>query len=152
MEQAQLGNDKFYLNEYQRKCCLFNQRFLIFSLFVPRHNDEPEHTKRRTPKKAQTPGPQTYDPGKIRNAIYVQSNQRNIPGLKFGTGKRACNADNSSKRKTPSLAEYDPEMIRRGIMFSKSGSTNVKFGTAQINGKKVSATPCPQVRRLTEMS
>ena len=67
--------------------------------------------------------------------------QRNVAGMKFGTGKR----DATSPTDFPSPAEYDPEMIRRGIMFSKSGSTHVKFGTAQINGRKVSASPCPQV-------
>ena len=112
-----------------------------------RHNDPPEYTKRRAPKKTHSPGPHTYDPSKIRNAIHMQSEQRNY-GIKFGTGKRACNAGFSSKRKTPSPAEYDPEMIRRGILFSKSGTTHVKFGTAKINQKKISASPCPQVRNV----
>ena len=54
------------------------------------------------------------------------SKHRNVAGIKFGTGKRMADV----KRQSPSPAEYDPEMIRRGIMQSKSGMTNVKFGQA----------------------
>jgi len=89
------------------------------------------------------PGPQTYDPANIRRAICM-SKQRNVASTKFGTSKRACNADDNAKCQSPSPAEYDPEMIRRGIMFSKSSSTNVKFGTAINNDTKPCFKPGPQ--------
>ena len=104
-----------------------------------RYNDEPEHTKRRIPRKTRHPGPQTYDPESIRKAIHMK--QRNVAGIKFGTGKR----DVTYKADFPSPAEYDPEMIRRGIMFSKSGTTHVKFGTARNHDSKPCAKPGPAV-------
>lgn len=61
--------------------------------------------------------------------------------MKFGTGKR----DATSPTDFPSPAEYDPEMIRRGIMFSKSGSTHIKFGTARNDEFKPCAKPGPAV-------
>ena len=71
----------------------------------------------------------------------MQSKQRNVAGFIFGTGKR----DAESSRPTPSPAEYDPEMIRRGIHFTKSGSTYVKFGTARNNDSKPCEKPGPSV-------
>ena len=67
--------------------------------------------------------------------------QRNVAGMKFGTGKR----DIASPKNFPSPAEYDPEMIRRGIMFSKSGNTSIKFGTARNDESKPCAKPGPAV-------
>lgn len=67
--------------------------------------------------------------------------QRNVAGMKFGTGKR----DATNPTDSPSPAEYDPEMIRRGIMFSKSGSTNIKFGTARNDESKPCSKPGPAV-------
>jgi len=109
-----------------------------------RYNDEPQHVNKRIPRKNHHPGPQTYDPIAIRNAISLQSNQKNTPGIKFGTGQRDCNAE--KKCETPSPAEYDPEAIRRGIMFSKCGTTFVKFGTARSNDSKPCSKPGPAVR------
>jgi hypothetical protein len=61
--------------------------------------------------------------------------------MKFGTGKR----DATSPTDSPSPAEYDPEMIRRGIMFSKSGNINIKFGTARNDEFKPCTKPGPAV-------
>lgn len=112
-------------------------RDITFGTGPARYNDKPEHTKRRVPNTCHHPGPQTYDPELIRKAIHMK--QRNIAGMKFGTGKR----DVTSPCDFPSPAEYDPEMIRRGIMFSKSGSTHVKFGTARNQDSKPCGKPGP---------
>jgi hypothetical protein len=50
-----------------------------------------------------------------------------VTGVKFGTGPRIT-LDNSML-KNPGPAEYDPDMIMRGVMFTKSGPTSVKLGT-----------------------
>lgn len=114
-------------------------RDITFGTSPARYNDEPEHNKRRGPKRCRHPGPQTYDPSAIRKAMDMQSNQRSTPSIKFSTGKR----DPNVSKVGPSPAEYDPEMIRRGIMFSKSGSTYVKFGTAINNDSKPCFKPGP---------
>lgn len=117
-------------------------RNVTFGTGPARYNDEPTHNKRRVPKTCYHPGPQTYCPSAIQNAIYMQSKEVKTAGIKFGTGKRDCNTENKST--TPSPAEYDPEMIRKGIMFSKKGSTCVKFGTAVNNDLKPCEKPGPQ--------
>lgn len=114
-------------------------RNIIFGTGPARYNDEPKYTKRRVPKSCHHPGPQTYDPIAIRKAINLQSKQQNAAGVKFGSSKRY----DDKKNNLPSPAEYDPEMIRRGIMFSKSSSTSVKFGTASNIDKKPCAFPGP---------
>jgi len=114
-------------------------RNIIFGTGPARYNDEPKHTKRRIPQSCHYPGPQTYDPDAIRNAICHQSKQRSAAGVKFGSSKRY----NDNKNNHPSPAEYDPEMIRRGIMFSKSSSTAVKFGTARNSDNRPSTLPGP---------
>lgn len=114
-------------------------RNIIFGTGPARYNDEPKHTKRRIPQSCHHPGPQTYDPDAIRNAICNQSKQRSAAGVKFGSSKRYDDKNNNY----PSPAEYDPDMIRRGIMFSKSRSTSVKFGTARNSDNKRSALPGP---------
>lgn len=77
------------------------------------------------------PGPQTYDPCAIQRAVLLQSNKKNPPSIKFGTGKRACNADVSSRHSSPSPQEYDPESIRRGIYNSKVNTPSFHFGRSQ---------------------
>lgn len=114
-------------------------RNIIFGTGPARYNDEPKHTKRRIPQSCHHPGPQTYDPDAIRNAICHQSKQRSAAGVKFGSSKRYDDKNNNY----PSPAEYDPDMIRRGIMFSKSRSTSVKFGTARDYDNKPSTLPGP---------
>ena len=47
--------------------------------------------------------------------------------------------------KFPSPAEYDPESIRRGLMFSKKGMGSVKFGTSHYNNRQSVDLPGPQV-------
>lgn len=127
-------------------------RDIKFGTGPARQNDPPEKTKRRVPQNSHQPGPNTYDPEKIL------ANLKSIPGIKFGTGSRfgsASSSGNESKSKlpqssqsAPSPAEYDPEMIRRGIMFSKSGTSFFKFGTAkkdkQLNQMEIAHTPGPQ--------
>jgi hypothetical protein len=114
-------------------------RNIIFGTGPARYNDEPKYTKRRIRQSCHHPGPQTYDPDAIRNAICHQSKQRSAAGVKFGSSKRYDDKNNNY----PSPAEYDPDMIRRGIMFSKSRSTSVKFGTARNSDNKRSALPGP---------
>ena len=67
-------------------------------------------------------------------------------GFSFGASKRACNTTDHTASNLPSPAEYDPESIRRGIMFSKRGLSSVKFGTAQSNNRRTIDFPGPQVR------
>lgn len=81
------------------------------------------------------PGPQTYDPDAIREAIKSLKGSC-TKGIKFGTDERDCNRINKNKHTQPSPAEYDPEMIRRGISFSKLGApTHVKFQKAVYNSE-----------------
>ena len=102
-------------------------RDIKFGTGPARYNDEPENIKRKIPKTREHPGPQTYDPTAIRAAVYKMSKHRNIASIKFGTERRM----EDKKHQSPSPAEYDPEKIRRGIMQSKSGMTNIKFGQAR---------------------
>ncbi len=80
------------------------------------------------------PGPQTYDPYAIKRAALLQSNKKNPRSINFGTGEQDCNTNVSSKRMTPSSAEYDPESIRRGISFSKARTPRFQFGRSQSSG------------------
>merc|ERR1712157_70083 len=75
----------------------------------------------------------------------LQSNKKNIPSIKFGTEVRNCNQIEKSKFQTPSPAEYDPEMIQRGMKFSKKSAPHIKFGMAKNTGTRESFYPGPQV-------
>ncbi len=120
--------------------CLRN---ITFGTAPARYNDEPEQTKSRRKRPSHHVGPMSYDPAAIRKAIYMLSTQKSAGGVKFGSSKREGN----NKSESPSPAAYDPEMIRRGIMFSKSTSSyGCKFGTssfAQNNDSKHSSKPGP---------
>jgi len=125
--------------------CKVKCRDITFGSGPSRFGDVPDiHRRKGSPKAVNHPGPQTYCPNAIRRAIFLQSNQRNPPSIKFGTGKRDCNKDVSSSKMTPSPAEYDPESIRRGISFSKKGSPNIKFGTAKPIDNRPCYKPGPQ--------
>ena len=118
-------------------------RDISFGTARARYNDEPQNSKGRIlTNKNPPPGPQTYDPNAIREAVYKMSRHRNVAGVKFGTGKRACNAE--LKCTSPSPAEYDPDAIRRGVMQTKSGTTHIKFGTALGNICQPCEKPGPQ--------
>lgn len=120
-------------------------RDITFGSGPARFGDVPDiHRREGSPLSVKYPGPQTYSPVAIRRAIFLQSNQRNPPSIKFGTGKRDCNKDVSSSKMTPSPAEYDPESIRRGIRCSKKGSTSIKFGTAKPKDNRPCTNPGPQ--------
>jgi len=111
---------------------------------VPDVNKRPATAPGRTSSRVPHPGPQTYDPYAIQRAVLLQSNKKNPPSIKFGTGKRDCNADVSSNRLTPSPAEYDPESIRRGISFSKAGTPSYQFGRSQSSeGSRSRSQPGP---------
>ncbi|KAL7482048.1 hypothetical protein ACHAW6_007735 [Cyclotella cf. meneghiniana] len=102
------------------------------------------HRREGAPLPVQHPGPHTYCPDAIKRAIFLQSNHKNPPSIKFGNGKRECNKDLSSSKLTPSPAAYDPESIRRGISFSQKGSPSIKFGTAKPIEEHLCTKPGPQ--------
>ncbi len=85
--------------------------------------------------KETTPGPQ-YCPKQILAAKGSPSRP-----ISFGSATRACNADNSSSKLSPSPQEYDPDAIRRGWSFTRRGSSNVKFGTAKAPSDKSNSQP-----------
>ena len=63
-------------------------RDISFGTARARYNDEPQNSKGRIlTNKNPPPGPQTYDPNAIREAVYKMSRHRNVAGVKFGTGK-----------------------------------------------------------------
>ena len=101
-----------------------------------------------------SPGPQTYDPNAIKKAVLLQSNKKNPPSIKFGTGKRMSEITKPS----PSPQEYDPESIRRGLSFTKAGSSSVLFGRSQTSeGSRRHSQPgpsdyCPHAIRKGIMS
>lgn len=135
-------------------------RDITFGSGPARFQDVPDINARRPASagKVHHPGPMTYDPNAITKAVLLQSNKRNPPSIKFGTGKRACNADVSSGKITPSPAEYDPESIRRGISFSKAGTPSFQFGRSQSSeGVRSNSLPgpsdyCPHAIRRGIMS
>ena len=126
--------------------CKVKCRDITFGSGPSRFGDVPDIHRRTSgsPLQVKHPGPQTYDPGAIRRAIFLQSNHRNPSSIKFGTGQRDCNKDTSTSKMSPSPAEYDPESIRKGIGFTKKGSPNIKFGTARPIDNRPCTKPGPQ--------
>eukprot|EP00804_Cyclotella_cryptica_P025068 CCRYP_016556-RA/>CCRYP_016556-RA protein AED:0.18 eAED:0.18 QI:131/-1/0/1/-1/1/1/0/291 len=125
--------------------CRVKSRDITFGSGPARFGDVPNiHRRAGAPMTVQQPGPHTYCPDAIKKAIFLQSNHKNPPSIKFGTGKRDCNKGMSFSKITPSPAEYDPESIRRGINFSKKGSPNIKFGTAKPIEEHLCTKPGPQ--------
>ena len=86
-------------------------------------------------RRLRTPGPHEYCPRKI-----LAASGSPCRSISFGSAIRACNADNSPSAKSPGPSEYCPDSIRRGLSFTRRGSTSsITFGKAKTVSTNQSA-------------